>query len=84
MKPIRIDLFHSLLGVALLATITQAQNFEQKKTLIASGGSASADGYELSGSMGQINSERATGGPYTLQAGFWQQNIDLIFEAEFE
>lgn len=62
------------------------QDFKLEKHLLSSGGDAAMKGgqFSLSGSVGQVTTEKSEGGTWSVQAGFWQMNNDLIFENEFE
>lgn len=62
-----------LLPLALIApALAQAQSFAVDWFTIDSGGGTSSGGtYSLSGTIGQPDAGRLTGGSYTLEGGFW-------------
>ncbi len=74
-----------------LTTFTHAYGqLSIKKHTINNGGTAmSAEGFELKGSIGQVDAApTASEGHgitnYSLSSGFWQQNTDLIFKDNLE
>lgn len=60
--------------------------YEIKKYTINSGGSTQNEGqYEMTSSIGQTDASGIqAGGNYSLNAGFWHKNNDLIFKNGFE
>ncbi|MCF6287753.1 MAG: hypothetical protein L3J53_00765 [Proteobacteria bacterium] len=72
-----------LLGTAFSQAFAQ---YEMKKHTINSGGANMTGGnYELKSSIGQADaSNTLSGGSFSLNGGFWQQNNDLIFKNDFE
>ncbi|GAA4824741.1 hypothetical protein GCM10011365_04910 [Marinicella pacifica] len=80
--------FKKLLFLLILSIIfSQAYaQYEMKKYTINSGGEKmSAGQYELTASIGQTDANNTlTGGSYSLNAGFWHENTDLIFKDGFK
>ncbi len=64
--------------------VLSGQTYQQDKSLLGSGAAAEGGQYKFNGSVGQISVETSSGGQFVVQAGFWQKNLDLIFEDEFE
>ena len=75
MSPSRF-FFSSLL--LLLAVVAQGQSFSVDWFSIDGGGGTSSGGnYSLSGTIGQSDAGRLTGGAYQLEGGFWAiQSVD--------
>lgn len=71
--------FILLIGTAFSQAFAQ---YEIKKYSINSGGTTvSGGGFELQSSTGQIDANaQLTGGNFSLNSGFWQENKDLIFK----
>lgn len=58
--------------ICLVCGAAQAQNYSLDWWTIDGGGGTSAGGvYSLSGTIGQPDTGRMTGGNYTLEGGFW-------------
>jgi len=72
-----------VLGMAFSQSFAQ---YKMKKYTINSGGTAMIAGqYEMTSSIGQTDANNTqTGGNYSLNGGFWQENNDLIFKNGFE
>jgi hypothetical protein len=71
--------------ISLIFTQSIAQ-FEIRKHSINNGGGKMSGGqFELSSSIGQTDAkETISGGNFSLNAGFWQENTDLIFKNSLE
>ncbi|MCB1582898.1 MAG: hypothetical protein R3E90_01000 [Marinicella sp.] len=76
---------NKVLGLLFLTVLElHGQTLELEKQVMVSGDKVSGGQFELSSSMGQVFTTQSTGNNYVLQAGFWQQDNDLIFTDEFE
>ena len=64
--------FACLAGLLLLPVTAVAQNYSIDWFTIDGGGGASTGGvYSVSGTIGQPDSGKSSGGSYTLEGGFW-------------
>ncbi len=66
-----IKTFLALGIVILLPALLSAQYAIDWYTMDSGGGTSAGGGYELSGTIGQPDVGRSTGGDYELVAGFW-------------
>lgn len=75
-----------LLLITLCIVAGQAfAEYKIRKHTINSGGSKMTGGsYEMKSSIAQVDAGTMTEGDYSLNAGFWQENNDLIFKNGFE
>ena len=59
-------------ALALLAATASAQNYSiDWYTIDGGGGTSTGSVYSVSGTIGQPDAGRMTGGPYALEGGFW-------------
>src|SRR5262245_53076464 len=67
-----VQIFIVLATVASMPRSIQAQSYNLSWFTIDGGGGASTGGaYAISGTIGQPDAGKATGGNYTLEGGFW-------------
>src|ERR1035441_1581848 len=60
------------LSLAMVAIVAQAQNYTVDWFTMDGGGGTSTGGvYSVSGTIGQADAGRLSGGNYTLDSGFW-------------
>jgi hypothetical protein len=66
------SLFWGLLIFLAIATSSQAQSYEITWWVVGGGGGTSIGGdYTLSGTVGQSDTGRVSGGSYSIDGGFW-------------
>ncbi len=72
-----------ILGMVFSQSFAQ---YEIRKYTINSGGSTMSEGqYEMTSSIAQTDaSNTQANGDYSLNAGFWQEQNDIIFKNGFE
>ena len=72
------------LAIAGLTWGIEAQDYAITKQVAGSGHEAGAGRYVLSASSGQVVAGQSAGDGYQVDAGYWRQNLDLIFADNYE
>lgn len=66
-----------LAGILVVATVASAQNYSiDGFTLDGGGGTSTGDGFSLSGTIGQPDAGKMSGGNFSLTGGFWSLDAE--------
>ncbi len=85
-KKLNRQLLMLLVVVSVTVVVAHAGgDLEITQSLVAAGGGTSTgQGYELHSGIGQEVIGLSSGGGYQLSTGFFRENRDLVFSAQFE